>query len=101
MHLAVNFTILAASDIGLFSLSREHSAHNFPRKILGYLKASKPVLGSVNAGNDLSHVINDSNSGFFFLNGEDCLLETASKRLIESAELREDIGDNGVTLLER
>ena len=94
-------SILAASDIGLFSLAREHSAHNFPGKILGYLKAGKPVLGSVNAGNDLLHVINDSNSGFVFLNGEDYLLETASKRLIESAELRKNIGDNGVTLLEQ
>jgi hypothetical protein len=101
MHSAVNFSILAAFDIGLFSLARDHSAHNFPGKILGYLKAGKPVLGSVNAGNDLLHVINDSNSGFVFLNGEDYLLETASKRLIESAELCENIGDNGVTLLEQ
>jgi glycosyltransferase involved in cell wall biosynthesis len=94
-------SILAASDIGLFSLAREHSAHNFPGKILGYLRAGKPVLGSVNAGNDLLHVINDSNSGFVFLNGEDCLLETAAKKLVESAQLRKNTGDNGAILLQQ
>lgn len=91
--------ILEDSDIGLFSLSREHSAHNFPGKILAYLRAGKPVLGSVNAGNDLLHVINDSNSGFVFLNGHDHLLEKAAKRLVASAQLRKDIGSNGTTLL--
>lgn len=94
-------TILTASDVGLFSLAREHSAHNFPGKILGYLRAGKPVLGSVNSGNDLLHVINDSNSGFVFLNGEDCLLETAARKLAKSAELRNKIGDNGRTLLQQ
>lgn len=93
-------TILSASDIGLFSLAREHTAHNFPGKILGYLRAGKPVLGSVNAGNDLLHVINDSNSGFVFLNGEDHLLEKAAKRLVESAQLRKNIASKGTTLLQ-
>jgi len=94
-------SILADSDIGLFSLSRKHSAHNFPGKILAYLRAGKPVLGSVNAGNDLLHVINDSNSGFVFLNGQDHLLEKAAKRLIESAQLRKNIGSNGTALLQQ
>ncbi|MDA9287292.1 glycosyltransferase family 4 protein [Amylibacter sp.] len=94
-------SILAATDIGLISLAREHSTHNFPGKVLGYLKAAKPVLGSVNAGNDLLHVINDSNSGFVFINGEDNLLLSTSKRLIESAELRKNIGKNGVKLLKQ
>ena len=52
-------SILAISDVGLFSLSKEHSSHNFPGKILGYLRAGKPVLGSVNPDNDLKHIINN------------------------------------------
>lgn len=92
-------SILAISDIGLFSLAKEHSAHNFPGKVLGYLREGKPVLGSVNSGNDLLHVINDSDSGYVFLNGEDYLLETAAKNLVKSAELRRKIGDNGTRLL--
>tara|TARA_B100000963_G_scaffold359192_1_gene385780 strand:+ start:16039 stop:17247 length:1209 start_codon:yes stop_codon:yes gene_type:complete len=92
-------SILAASDIGLFSLAKEHSAHNFPGKVLGYLKAGKPILGSVNIGNDLLNIINDSNSGFVFKNGDDNLLKQAAKNLTDSPELRKKISNNGINLL--
>ncbi len=94
-------SILTTSDVGLFSLAKEHTAHNFPGKILGYLRAGKPILGSVNIGNDVLDVINESNSGFVFVNGEDYLLETAAKKLAKSAELRNKIGDNGRSLLQQ
>ena len=36
---------LAVVDVGLFSLSKEHTAHNFPGKLLAYMSASLPILG--------------------------------------------------------
>ena len=41
-------------DIGLFSLAYNHTAHNFPGKLLGYMFESKPILGSVNPGNEVT-----------------------------------------------
>ena len=37
---------VTSADIGLFSLSKAHTAHNFPGKLLGYMVESKPILGS-------------------------------------------------------
>lgn len=50
-------------DIGLVSLHPNHTAHNFPGKILGYMSLNKPIVGIVNKGNDLKELINDNNAG--------------------------------------
>ena len=91
--------ILATVDIGLFSLSITHTAHNFPGKLLGYMLESKPILGSVNPGNDLLEMINNSNSGLVFVNGEDELLSDAANRLIDDDKLRIQYGLNSRDLL--
>lgn len=80
--------LLAEVDIGLFSLARNHTAHNFPGKLLGYMVESLPILGSVNPGNDLLNVINDSNSGYAFINGEDDALLAAAKELLDCQQTR-------------
>ena len=71
-------SILAVIDIGLFSLAYNHTTHNFPGKLLGYMVESKPILGSVNPGNDLLALIKSSNSGFVFINGDDESLANAA-----------------------
>ena len=91
--------VLASIDIGLFSLSYFHTAHNFPGKILGYMLESKPILGSVNPGNDLLETVNYSNSGLVFINGEDKLLVSAAKKLIFDKKYREACGRNAKNLL--
>ena len=57
----INF--INAADIGFISLSEDHTAHNFPGKILGYMEAGLPIIGFVNKGNDLCDLINQSASG--------------------------------------
>jgi glycosyltransferase involved in cell wall biosynthesis len=94
-------SILAVTDIGLFSLAYNHSAHNFPGKLLGYMVESKPILGSVNPGNDLSSIINNSNAGFVFTNGEDRLLADAAISLVKDKELRHSMGKKSRDLLIR
>lgn len=93
--------ILTEMDIGLFSLSAQHTAHNFPGKLLGYMVHSLPILGSVNRGNDLLDIINMNKAGFIHINGEDdALLQSAEKLCLEQ-ELRQSLGRNALELLKQ
>ena len=94
-------SILAVIDIGLFSLAYNHTAHNFPGKLLGYMVESKPILGSVNPGNDLSSIINSSNAGFVYVNGDDKSLADAATLLVNNHKLRQEMGKNSRALLLR
>lgn len=91
--------ILTVIDIGLFSLAYNHSAHNFPGKLLGYMVESKPMLGSVNPGNDLSQIIKSSNSGFAYINGDDESLTNAAIILVNNNKLRKEMGRSSRSLL--
>ncbi|CCJ74780.1 WbuB [Cronobacter condimenti 1330] len=84
--------ILSEVDVGLFSLSARHSAHNFPGKLLGYMVESLPILGSVNAGNDLLDIINNNKAGFIHVNGEDDKLYHSATMLLTNAGLRKELG---------
>ncbi|SIR11008.1 Glycosyl transferases group 1 [Shewanella morhuae] len=93
--------ILAEIDIGLFSLSSQHTAHNFPGKLLGYMVQSLPILGSVNAGNDLLELINKNDAGFITINGDDEGLLNNAIALYDAHELRGKLGMKSYLLLER
>lgn len=84
--------LLAEVDVGLFSLARSHSTHNFPGKVLGYLVQGLPILGSVNPGNDLEEVINEAGAGFVAINGDDEKLAQFALRLLKDATLRANAG---------
>ncbi|MCJ2378634.1 glycosyltransferase family 4 protein [Vibrio sp. ZSDZ34] len=92
--------LLAQVDVGLFSLSAKHTAHNFPGKLLGYMVQSLPILGSVNQGNDLMDLVNDNKAGLISVNGDDDLFLANAIKLHESVKLRKDIGEAGNRLLE-
>lgn len=93
--------ILSEVDIGLFSLAKNHTAHNFPGKILGYMVESLPILGSVNPGNDLQSIVNDACAGHVFINGEDDNLLSAAKELLNKPEVRIQQGKASFMLLEK
>lgn len=93
--------ILAQVDIGLFSLSAQHSAHNFPGKLLGYMVQSLPILGSVNQGNDLMDLVNVNHAGLISVNGDDDVFFENASKLQNDIELRRGIGDSGYKLLEK
>ncbi|BDY13530.1 glycosyltransferase family 4 protein [Hydrogenimonas cancrithermarum] len=90
--------LLAECDIGLFTLHKNHTTHNFPGKLLGYMVQSMPILGSINAGNDLKEIIESAGAGYVTINGEDeRFFENAVKLLDE--ERRERMGKNALRLL--
>ena len=93
------FEMLNEFDIGMFSLHSEHKTHNFPGKLLGYMEYSKPILGCVNAGNDLSDVVNSANAGIVVNSTDELGLYEAAKALIDSKSIRDKMGANGRKLL--
>ncbi|GIU18060.1 MULTISPECIES: glycosyltransferase family 4 protein [unclassified Shewanella] len=92
--------ILADIDVGLFSLSAKHTAHNFPGKLLGYMVQSLPILGSVNEGNDLQELVNEHGAGLITVNGEDEQFLKNAISLFQNAIYRKTVGQKAYTLLE-
>jgi O26-antigen biosynthesis N-acetyl-L-fucosamine transferase len=88
-------------DVGLISLHPDFRVQNIPGKLLSYLRASKPVLASVNSGNDLLRIVPDNGVGFCYVNGDDAHLAQAALVLARDAGLRAHYGSNGRKLLER
>ena len=83
---------LSEFDIGLISLDRRLNSHNFTGKLLGYVMCGKPVLASVNPGNELSAFLRNANAGLACVNGEDEKLRDAAIRLASDSSLREQMG---------
>ena len=91
--------MLGEFDVGLISLDKRLTTQNVPGKLMGYMQFSKPVLASLNPGNDLKQILDEANAGFCVLNGDDEGLLSAAKRLLESADLRAQMGKNSHILL--
>jgi glycosyltransferase involved in cell wall biosynthesis len=91
-------SILRRVDIGLFTLAREHTAHNFPGKLLGYMQNEVPILGSINPGNDLQSVIEGAQAGIVTVNGDDDALRDAAVKMLNDPALRRSMGKNALHL---
>jgi len=91
--------MLAEFDIGLFSLHKEHTTHNFPGKLLGYMVQEKPILGSINPGNDLQYVVENANAGLIAINGDDDAFAVNALKLLHNEKLRITMGKNAKQLL--
>ena len=57
------FSLLAEADVGMLTLHPGHKTQNFPGKLLGYMFCAKPILGSINPGNDTIGIINGAGAG--------------------------------------
>lgn len=90
--------MLAEFDVGLFSLHKDHSTHNFPGKLLGYMVQNLPILGSVNEGNDLKDVVEEHKAGLISVNGNDEVLYAHAVKFLDE-EYRKKIGENAQNLL--
>lgn len=94
-------SMVSECDVGLISLDARLTSHNVPGKLLSYLYWGMPVLASVNPGNDLFALLQESASGFCFENGDDENLALATLRLADDARLRAAMGRNARRLLEQ
>jgi len=93
------FAMLSEFDVGMIALNGNLKTHNFPGKMLGYMLHSKPILASINPGNDLEHIILNAEAGFVSLAGDDGHLYDNAVRLMNDLTLRKKIGSNARALL--
>jgi O26-antigen biosynthesis N-acetyl-L-fucosamine transferase len=101
MSQAEYLSMVSEFDVGLISLDARLASHNVPGKLLSYLYWGMPVLASVNPGNDLFALLQESAGGLCFENGDDTNLALAALRLADDAKLRAAIGRNARRLLEQ
>jgi len=93
-------SMLSEFDVGLISLDRRLRSHNFPGKMMSYMYYSKPILASINPGNDLKEMLEDNKAGLVCINGEDGIFADYARKLMADATLRRQLGLNGRGLLE-
>jgi glycosyltransferase involved in cell wall biosynthesis len=93
--------MLSEFDVGLLSLDKRLKTQNVPGKLLGYVYGGKPVLASLNSGNDLFEILTKEQAGICVLNGDDHSLCAAALKLANDSELRARMGRNSRNLLER
>ena len=92
--------LIADIDIGLISLNRNLKTHNYPGKMLGYMYHAKPILASINPGNDLQDILQMHEAGMVCHNGEDEVFYNQALQLIKNPDLRVQMGINGRKLLD-
>ena len=90
--------MLTEFDVGLFTLNKNHITHNFPGKLLGYMREEMPILGSVNPNNDLKNILEEFDAGLITINGEDQLFYENAKKLLDEG-FRLKMGKNAKKLL--
>ncbi len=93
-------SLVSQFDVGLLSLNRKLTTHNYPGKLLSYLDCELPILASVNPGNDLIDLLKESGAGFVTVNGDDGTFLDNALRLARDANLRREMGRKGRALLE-
>jgi glycosyltransferase involved in cell wall biosynthesis len=91
--------MLSEFDVGLFSLNRNHTTHNIPGKLLGFMVHGKPILGSINPNNDLQDILGKAGAGLITINGNDKAFHNNALKLMNDSELRKTMGQNSKHLL--
>lgn len=94
-------SMLSEFDIGLISLDRRLKTQNFPGKMLGYMYFAKPMLASVNPGNDLAPLLRNHDAGLVSINGDEAGLLQHARQLLDDPGLRARLGSRGRKLLEQ
>jgi glycosyltransferase involved in cell wall biosynthesis len=93
-------SMLSEFDVGLITLDRRLRSQNFPGKMLSYMCHAKPILASINPGNDMKEMLEDHKAGLVCINGEDVIFAQYARRLLGDRALCRQLGMNGRKLLE-
>lgn len=92
--------LLAEADVGLITLGRKLTTHNFPGKALGYMNEAIPILASVNPGNDFCAELAEAGAALVSVNGDIAAFLAHARMLIDNPGLRQRMGQAGRKLLE-
>lgn len=93
-------SILTEADIGLVSLNKKLNSNNYPLKMMGYLQNAKPILASVNEGNEIISLINENKVGMTSIAEDKDQLNLNLKLMIDNENMRKEQGLNGRKLFE-
>lgn len=75
--------LYAQCDVGLVVLDTRHATHNIPGKFISYMTYGLPVLASINHGNDLVAMIENSRVGLVSTDGNSDTLATNARTLVD------------------
>ncbi len=94
--------ILAASDIGIISLSEKFTIPNYPSRILSYMQLAKPVLAVTDTVTDMKELILEkADCGYWTPSGDmDGFINTL-KTIVSERETLQQKGMNGREYLEQ
>lgn len=93
-------SMLSEFDVGLISLDSCLKTQNIPGKMMDYMCQAKPILASVNPGNDLKDIVEHNQAGLVCINGEDEVFAAYARRLLADVNLRLRLGGNARRLME-
>lgn len=85
--------LYAQCAVGLVALDPKHRSHNIPGKFLTYMQAGLPVLGRINAGNDLVDIIQKNNVGRVSVGRDQKSLEALTRELLDLLDMDRNIKD--------
>lgn len=91
--------MLQEFDAGLISLDSRLRSSNIPGKLLGYLQCGLPTLASVNPGNDLKALLEESGAGLVSLNPDDERLYENALAILRNSALRAQMRKDARRLL--
>ncbi|MBQ7393642.1 MAG: glycosyltransferase family 4 protein [Lentisphaeria bacterium] len=94
------WSILNEMDIGIFTLNSQHTTQNVPGKLLGYMAFNKPIVGSINSGNDLLELWERNRAGLLSVNPDDQEFLKNAVSLLQSESLCKELGENAGKLLQ-
>ena len=90
--------LYAQCDIGLVSLDPRHKSHNIPGKFLSYMSSGIPVLGRLNANNDLIKIVNENNVGECYSGYDSLEFKSKADALLKKLETDHDFSNNCIRL---
>jgi hypothetical protein len=88
-------------DVGLIFLDSRLTTFNIPGKMLSYMSSSMPILAAISPGNDLKHILEESQAGLVCRHGDRQKLRDYVLLLTRDARLRRQMGKNARILLKK
>ena len=87
------------SDVGLIFLDHRFTIPNYPQRLLSYLEAKIPVIVAADNATDMGSIAEQNSFGIKVYSQDVEAFRNAVVKLVNSAELRSEMGNNGYEFL--